>query len=233
MFSYYGSKSKLVNYYPKPIYKKIIEPFAGSARYSLKYWENEIVLYDKFQLIIDVWKYLQCVSKDEILALPELKKGDNINNFGLTENQKKLMKFCIVQGSAAGQNTPSSQYYLRGIHRQNIKRIIANIENIKHWMILCDDYKNIPNEEATWFIDPPYQFGGKYYKESNKNIDFKELAEWCMNRKGQVIVCENTKADWMDFKPLKRIQGSRNTNTIEAMWTNIETQTQMKLFDCT
>jgi len=230
MFSYYGSKSKLVNYYPKPIYNKIIEPFAGSARYSLKYWKNDIVLYDKFELIVDVWKYLRDVTKEEILSLPELKKGDNINDFDLTENQMKLMKFCIVQGSASGQNTPSSQYYLRGIHRQNIKRIIANIDNIRHWDIVCDDYRNIPNEEATWFIDPPYQFGGKYYKESNKNIDFKELSEWCKTRKGQVIVCENTKADWMEFKPLKRIQGARNTNTIEAIWTNIEELTQTKLF---
>ena len=31
MFSYYGSKSKIVDYYPPPKHKKIIEPFAGSA----------------------------------------------------------------------------------------------------------------------------------------------------------------------------------------------------------
>jgi site-specific DNA-adenine methylase len=35
MFSYYGSKSKIVKYYPCPAHDKIIEPFAGSARYSL------------------------------------------------------------------------------------------------------------------------------------------------------------------------------------------------------
>ena len=31
MFSYYGSKSKIVNYYPPPKYSKIIEPFCGSG----------------------------------------------------------------------------------------------------------------------------------------------------------------------------------------------------------
>ena len=31
MFSYYGSKSKIVGYYPKPEHNKIIEPFAGSG----------------------------------------------------------------------------------------------------------------------------------------------------------------------------------------------------------
>jgi len=34
MFSYYGSKSKIVDYYPPPKHKRIIEPFAGSARYT-------------------------------------------------------------------------------------------------------------------------------------------------------------------------------------------------------
>ena len=50
MFSYYGSKSKLVDYYPPPKFDKIIEPFAGSARYSLKYWQNDILLIDKYKL---------------------------------------------------------------------------------------------------------------------------------------------------------------------------------------
>jgi len=44
MFSYYGSKSKIVDCYPAPRYDKIIEPFAGSARYSLKWWNREYAL---------------------------------------------------------------------------------------------------------------------------------------------------------------------------------------------
>lgn len=32
MFSYYGAKTKIVDYYPKPLFDKIVEPFAGSAR---------------------------------------------------------------------------------------------------------------------------------------------------------------------------------------------------------
>ena len=44
---YYGSKSKIVNKYPEPEYgKKIIEPFAGTAQYSLKYWDRDIVLIE-------------------------------------------------------------------------------------------------------------------------------------------------------------------------------------------
>jgi hypothetical protein len=58
MFSYYGSKSKIVDYYPPPKYKRIIEPFAGSARYSLKYWQNDVLLVDKYPVIVEVWNYL-------------------------------------------------------------------------------------------------------------------------------------------------------------------------------
>ena len=59
MFSYYGSKSKIVGYYPPPKYGKIIEPFAGSARYSLKYWQNDVLLVDKYPVIVEVWNYLK------------------------------------------------------------------------------------------------------------------------------------------------------------------------------
>ena len=67
MFSYYGSKSKIVDYYPPPKHKKIIEPFAGSARYSLKYWQNDITIVDKYDVIVKIWKYLQQCEKNDII----------------------------------------------------------------------------------------------------------------------------------------------------------------------
>ncbi len=78
------------------------------------------------------------------------------------------------------------------------------------------------NQKATWYVDPPYQFGGEHYKESNKTIDFEKLGKWCESREGQVIVCENTKADWMDFKPMIQFNGLRKTTT-EAIWSNLPT----------
>ena len=84
------------------------------------------------------------------------------------------------------------------------------------------EFYNLDNEEATWFIDPPYQFGGEWYVKSTKDINFTKLAEWCMNRNGQVIVCENTKADWLPFKPMKEMQGAIYKTT-EAIWSNHKT----------
>ena len=34
-----------------------------------------------------------------------------------------------------------------------------------------------------------------------------------MDRTGQIIVCENTEANWMDFKPLVQIQGQKKKTT--------------------
>ncbi len=45
MFSYYGSKSKIVKHYPPPEYDTIIEPFAGSARYALMYYNKNVTAY--------------------------------------------------------------------------------------------------------------------------------------------------------------------------------------------
>ena len=55
MWSYYGSKSKVVDLYPPPKFDKIIEPFAGSARYALKWFDRDILLVDKYPVIVDLW----------------------------------------------------------------------------------------------------------------------------------------------------------------------------------
>jgi len=43
-----------------------------------------------------------------------------------------------------------------------------------------------------------------------------------MSRNGQVIVCENTKADWLPFKPMVEMQGTM-FRTTEAIWSNQRT----------
>jgi 16S rRNA G966 N2-methylase RsmD len=95
--------------------------------------------------------------------------------------------------------------------------IAENLYKIRHWKIIQDDYKTLPNEPATWFIDPPYQFGGHRYVESNKKLNFVDLAQWCTTRMGQVIVCENTKASWLPFTPLAELHGQKHT-TVEAVY---------------
>lgn len=107
------------------------------------------------------------------------------------------------------------------------------MHKIKHWEIKLGSYDELENIEATWFIDPPYQFGGEHYRHGTKDLNLKKLAQWCKERNGQVIVCENTKADWLPFMPVKKIRGAANLFTTEAIWTNYHTaynNTQLNLF---
>ena len=219
MFSYYGSKSKIVDYYPPPKHKKIIEPFAGSARYSLKYWQSDITIVDKYDVVFNVWKYLQNATKNDILALPKMKQGDNVNDFDITQVEKDFIGFLICRVMESPRKNVSS---FVGDIADKLNEIANNVYKIKHWNIIHGSFEDLQNIEATWFIDPPYQFGGEHYIESTKNINFAKLAEWCITRNGQTIVCENTKADWLPFKPMKAMYGSQYKTT-EAIWSNHKT----------
>jgi site-specific DNA-adenine methylase len=230
MWSYYGAKTKLAHHYPTPKHDLIIEPFAGSARYALRYWEREVLLYDKYEVIVKLWKWLQQCSPNDILKLPDLKKGDDTRQMNLTEMEVLLLGFSAGAGVASPQYSVSS--FGAGAAKSFKKKIASNLHKIKHWTIVQGSFDEIPNQDATWYIDPPYQFGGEHYKHSSKKIDFAFLAEWCKSRQGQTIVCENTKADWLPFKPMIQFSGTVHTTT-EAIWSNERTafdDEQLKLF---
>ena len=224
MFSYYGSKSKIVDYYPPPKHKRIIEPFAGSARYSLKYWQNDALLVDKYEEVIKVWHYLQNASEKDIIGLPEMKAGMELDKMNLSDGERLLLGFFAGAGSLEPRNkvSPMAEHSFNTTPNR-YKNIAKNLRKIKHWEIKQGCYSEIENIEATWFIDPPYMFGGEHYKKNSSELKYNELAEWCKGRNGQVIVCENTKADWLPFKPMKRLQGVSNTFTTEAIWSNQRT----------
>ena len=231
MWSYYGSKSRVVKYYPKPIFDRIIEPFAGSARYSLLYFEKDITLLDKNEIVTGVWNYLKLCSKEDIMKLQTLKIGDNIDSltFDCIE-QKWLMGFLISNGAHVPGRTMSK--WGKVVFEKQRKDIAQQLWKIKHWKIINGDYAAVENQKATWFIDPPYQVGGHKYKFSNKKIDYFLLATWCENRIGQTIVCENENGNWMNFKPMISQRGVKKTTT-EAIWSNIETNydsIQLKIF---
>ncbi len=109
MFSYYGSKSKIVDYYPPPKHKKIIEPFAGSARYSLKYWMNDVILNDKYKTVIDVWEYLRQVSETELLQLCKLNLTYRLSDIVAKESiEYKFLGFLTQAGQGSPADTLSS-----------------------------------------------------------------------------------------------------------------------------
>lgn len=218
MFSYYGSKSKVAHLYPAPRHNLIIEPFAGSARYALKHFDHDVLLVDKYSVIVDVWHYLQQASEKDIMGLPILKRGQKISDLSVSGAEKYFLGFLAGVAGMSPRNTVSGFAAEQNSRPNQLKRIAKQLYKIRHWKIIQGSYDEIENREATWFIDPPYQFGGSAYIEHN--INYPALADWSKNRIGQAIVCENTKADWMHFYPLALMRGAMTTTT-EAIWSNL------------
>lgn len=150
------------------------------------------------------------------MSLPDLNIGDNIDNFpNLCQEERWLIGFCINSASAVPKKTAQKRTQW---NRSKIE-IANNLYKVKHWKAFVAEYKDIKDEcIATWFIDPPYQYGGIYYRYNNSKLDYSDLAEWCQTRIGQVIVCENDKADWLPFTPLAELHGQLHT-TKEVIYT--------------
>jgi len=237
MFSYYGSKTIMVDLYPPPKEQLIIEPFAGAAKYALKYWDRDVIISDTYEKVYKIWVFLQNCSKKDISSLPtKLYHKQNLDNFSFDcEEQKWLMGFVIAAGDYIPRKSVSN-FCCHNVRPNRIKARLKFIEEslfkIKHWTILNDTFEDLENRNATWFIDPPYQHGGQHYIEGSQKINYKNLANWIISRRGHIIACENTKADWMDFKPMKTFKGTKRKTT-EAIWSNFKTaydNNQVKLF---
>jgi site-specific DNA-adenine methylase len=218
MFSYYGSKSKLAQYYPYPKYNAIIEPFAGSARYSLfgENWKKQVILIDKYKIIADLWRYLiEEATPERILNLPDVAAGQCVDDLPVSNIEKQLIGFCVNRGCTSPCHYPGQW----NIWASDKKRIATELHKIKHWKIIEGTYLDAPDLEATWFIDPPYQKVKRDYVVGKKNLSFDALSQFCKSRKGQVIVCENLGADWLPFKRLINFEGQLHTKT-ETVWFN-------------
>ncbi len=190
MWGYYGSKSKIANKYPIPIFDTIIEPFAGTAQYALLHWDKKVILIEKYNVICNLWKWLQTCSKNDILNIRQLKCGENTNNFEWDcQEQKDLVGFIITGAPSMPKKTASRWKTIVRPNTQQfrLESIANNLEKIRHWEIIHGDYRDSPDIKATWFIDPPYVIGGKYYKYGSKDIDYTSLGDWCKQRQGKLL----------------------------------------------
>ncbi|MFN9112477.1 MAG: hypothetical protein ACK5XN_20620 [Bacteroidota bacterium] len=227
MWGYYGSKAKIVSKYPAPLFDTIIEPFAGTAQYALRYWDKKVILVEKYSLICNLWKWLQKCSKEDILAIRQLKYGESTDDFTWDcQEQKDLVGF-IITGAPSMPKKKASRWktVLRPNTQQHrLESIASNLDKIRHWEIIEGDYRIAPDIKATWFVDPPYFVGGKYYRYGSKDIDYASLGDWCRQRKGQVIVCEADNQNWLPFTPLVSSRGNRYQHK-ESIWTNLNDTT--------
>ncbi len=231
-FGYYGGKWRdSVKHYPKPDFGTIIEPFAGSAGYSLRYAAHTVRLYEIDPLLVALWKYLIAVKPNEILSIPDVPAGGTVDDLKICEEARWLVGFWLNRATTAPRKGPSK--WMRDKFRpgsfwgDRVRNTIASqVEEIRHWKIFERSYEDCPSgREATWFIDPPYQKAGQHYKFSAEGIDYKNLAAWCRARPGQVIVCENAGADWLPFEKLADVKTTRRgRKSKEVYWAKPKAQ---------
>jgi hypothetical protein len=232
-FAYFGAKHGLASKYPRPKFPLIVEPFAGAAGYSSyharrTHGQYQAVLNDLDILVVETWRRLQTMTSadlDEIdRALAEDERTDDM----------------ILKGLSGGHDWRPTSRKITGRMKKDWpwvrSRIEATLPFIRDWEIIHGDYRDLPNVEATWFIDPPYQSiehdkaAGAVYNVSNAGLDFAELAEWCQSRRGQVIVCEQSPASWLPFSPIGTQSNASATveRRTEVVW--MSDQQQESLF---
>jgi hypothetical protein len=217
-FSYFGSKYRLATLYKKPEHDIIIEPFCGSSGYSLLYPDRKVFLYDSYDLIVNLWDYLINVSEEEVLALPlgPFSKENPIDKENIAIEAKTLIGFWLTESQTSASRYPLSRSR-GGNWTINKRKMIANqLKYIRHWKVEQKSYEQIDNKPSTWFIDPPYQNAGKRYKYNK--INYNHLSQWVYDRNGQVIVCEQEGANWMNFKELKLCQNASNQKYKEVVY---------------
>lgn len=220
-FSFFGSKWRLAPKYPPPRWDVIIEPFAGSAGYSLHYPERQVILIERDPQLADMWRWLLAADVEEIRALPLLKQGDSLRWLDVPEPARTLMGFWIHKGGAIPRHTVTA----RGVEFDWRERVARQLPRVRHWQVIEGDYTRAPDIAATWFIDPPYQGAGRLeYRYNAKRLDFRQLGEWCRSRSGQTIVCENAGANWLPFEPFNRTKGQTINGRViyseEVIWLN-------------
>jgi site-specific DNA-adenine methylase len=231
-FYYFGSKSRIAKKYPLPLYKTIIEPFAGAAAYSLVHHSNRVILYDKYPVICGVWDYLIHASERDVMLLPN-RIETTVDDYKLNQEEKWLIGFWLTTAESSPRKRMCN-WARQGVGvfwGNKIKyRIARQLKYIRHWKVTNDSYENVPDYKGTWFIDPPYSATGGKYVHNQFKINYTDLGNYCMSRRGQVIVCERTGANWLPFqhfgsvfaKPRTVDKKEKNRKAPEAIWCNYE-----------
>lgn len=223
MFPYYGGKFKLAPHYPAPQYDKIVEPFAGSAGYSIRHAHMNIALIDQDDWVCATWDYLIKASKADIMALPIVKPGETTEDHTWPcEEARKFVGYWLQPGTTH----PGRKLSTWGVQKFGTKAenavwseptradMAEAVEQIKHWTIRQGSWTEAMSMgPCTFFVDPPYSgWAGRKYRRNHNHVNFQELAAWCMEGDGQFIVCESAGADWLPFEIFRSHTGIKKTS---------------------
>lgn len=221
LFKWFGSKWTASKHYPAPTHDSIVEPFAGSAGYSLRHFDKQVLLAEKNLHLRQLWYWLiHAATESTIREIPiNIPEGTDIRTLGLTDGQALLLKNWQRTNNVGDCWTVSPWGNKSGQWTENTRsRVASEFHFVKHWEIDCDAYSVFANISTprTWFIDPPYKFNYQYRLDP---VDYQLLAQTVEGLPGQVIVCEancqdtGDTPDWLPFVPFRRMVTSRRKST--------------------
>jgi site-specific DNA-adenine methylase len=231
VFYYYGGKRRLAKRYPVPQHDVIIEPFAGSAAYALRHLDpatrgravKRVILVEKDPRVCETWDRLLSMDPADLTNYPIPKAGERTGDF--------LLMTSACSNRIARTESMIVTTRMPVVIERMFRQIAAVLPHAKGRIeVIQGDYTKAPDEEATWFIDPPYwvngrgaspsQSQGKGYAAGcdSSSMDYPELAAWCKARKGQVIVCEQSGATWLPFEHLRWARDSIGNKASEVVW---------------
>lgn len=226
-FSYYGAKYQVAKHLGAPRHGLVIEPFAGSACYSTRWSVKKAKLYDLSENICMIWDFLINSRSRDIRSIPDYFECESqLEN--LSKGAELLCRFWIAKGRAE-PSSKLSPWYMKYRNSTDCRvwgpavknRIIEQKPLISEWTIDNLSYDKIPLTFGHWHVDPPYnnEPGSRY---PHSDIDYEALSEWCKKLPGDVDVCENSGASWLEFSDLCEVVSSRGRKSghksKESVW---------------
>ena len=235
MFYYYGAKKALAAYYPNPRGNRIIEPFGGSAAYSVYHMirDNSIsaVVIEKDIRVVELWNRLLSIGINGVKSVQCPPIGEKTTDY-----------FVMVSATGNAVNKCKSMTVTKRMPRifEIMKKQVCIAlpiisDRIK---VINGNYTeslSMIESNDTVFVDAPYApnargstgsvyGGGKGYAKGcdSDSLNYFELANYVLEcaRKAHVIVCDYSDADWLSFQVLKKTTDSQKKGYQEGIWSN-------------
>lgn len=211
MIPRYGGKRRIARKYPAPVHPVVVEPFAGGLGYTLLHRPGVAVAVEADPAVHGAWHRLVAAGPSGIRSMAASWLSQDYVDDPL----------CSLMSRRPGMFAAGRGCRITDWNRFHVPLTTEYAAEVWPYARTVDyrlgDYRDCPDIEATWFIDPPYQHADSS-GYAMAGLDYTELAEWCLSRRGQVIVCEGPGADWLPFSDLAVLTGMSGRTTSERVW---------------